>query len=169
MANLVQSAKSGSDWSRNELFAYDISIQSLSPSEFFPNGAEPSLDHFHPALLTLPTGFYSPALPPNVINYLGYLDLATSQSAQDSTIDDFVVSILCLLGFNDFEKFILTHYDIPLCVCGDTDRAAMADVCLIHYLTLVLLVIIGDKVMASQGDVEAQVIAEAIATFQSNN
>lgn len=86
MANLSWSAKSGSEWSRNELFTYNIFIQSVPVNDFFPAGAEPSLDYLHSTLLTSLAGTCDPAFPPLGTDYLGYLDLAMAQPAQESAI-----------------------------------------------------------------------------------
>ncbi|KAF8067578.1 hypothetical protein FPV67DRAFT_1492517, partial [Lyophyllum atratum] len=53
MANLnaIRSAKSGSDWNRADLLAYNITISPVPPDEFFRHDADPSLNHLDPAIL----------------------------------------------------------------------------------------------------------------------
>ena len=168
MANALRSAKSGSDWSRNELLAYNITISSVTPNQFFHHGADPSLDHLDPAILNASPGSDDPSLSEVVAEYLGYLDLATT-ATQESAIDDFAVHTLRLLGFNERNTLVRTRYVIPLTICGDANRAAQTDVCLLHRPTLVLLVLVEDKTLSNRTDAEAQVVAEAIAAFQFNN
>lgn len=75
------------------------------------------------------------------------------------------MSILHLLSFNSFNKFIHTCYDI----CGEANHAVKTNVALIHHPIPALLLIVEDNVMVSKTDVEAQITAKAIATFQFNN
>lgn len=77
MAQLTRSAKSDSNWN-NELYAYNITITATSPINFFQLGADPSLDHLDPSILTSPaTDADDPNLSEGTSEYLGYLDLAT--------------------------------------------------------------------------------------------
>jgi hypothetical protein len=168
MANLIRSAKSGSDWSINELLAYRIAIKPLSPDQFFRSGADPSLDHLDPAILTAPAGDSDPQLSENVAQYLGYLDLA-AVATQEGFIDDFSRETLRLLGFSGRNLILSTRYIIPLTICGETNRTAQTDVCLLHRPTLILLVLVEDKTLSNRTDPESQVVAEAIAAFQFNN
>ena len=54
MAQLIRSAKYGSDWTSMELYAYNITITPTSPADFFQLAAEPSLDDLDPSILTSP-------------------------------------------------------------------------------------------------------------------
>ncbi|KXN85097.1 hypothetical protein AN958_11701 [Leucoagaricus sp. SymC.cos] len=54
--NFIRPAKSGSDWSKNELIAYNISVSPVPAEEFFLSVAESSLDHLDPNILTAPAG-----------------------------------------------------------------------------------------------------------------
>lgn len=165
--DFIRSAKSGSDWSKNELIAYNISVSPVPVEEFFSSVAEPSLDHLDPNILTAPAGADGPNLSDAVIAYLGYLDLA-ARVTQESSID-FAVRTLDLLGFNERGIVVATRYAIPLTICADSNRIAQADVCLLHRPTMVLLVLIEEKTISNRTDAESQVIAEAIAAFQFNN
>ena len=50
-------------------------------------------------------------------------------------------------------------------MCGEANRVAQTDVCLIHRPTSILLV----QTPSNRTNAEAQVIAESIAAFQFNN
>ena len=92
--------------------------------------------------------------------------LATAARAtQENFIDDFTAETLKLLGFNERGTTVSTRYVIPLTMCGEANRVAQTDVCLIHRPTSILLV----QTPSNRTNAEAQVIAESIAAFQFNN
>jgi len=41
MANIIRSAKSGSDWGGNELMGYNTTVTAVPPHQFFLQGANP--------------------------------------------------------------------------------------------------------------------------------
>ena len=101
MANLVRSAKSGNDWTSNDLLAYNIEVYSQSSDMFF--GYKPK---------TIPTtidpDFLTATVPPQdnldlsdeTYGLLKHLDLAThAKSRLDAAIHDFGTELLRLLGF----------------------------------------------------------------------
>lgn len=165
MMNAIRSAKSGSDWTSGDLLAYNIAISPVPPDEFFHHGADPSLDHLDPAILNSSPDSEDPNFSDAVADYLRYLDLAT-KATQESAIDNFAAETLKLLGFNERKTTVVTRYIIPLTICGDGNRVAQADVCLLYRPSLVLLVL---KTIFNKTNPEAQVVAEAIAAFQFNN
>lgn len=169
MAQLIRSAKSGSDWTGAELLAYNIVISPTSPDVFFQpvSGPDPTLDHLDPAILSSPNG-NDPNLSEIAGRYLGYLDLATN-ATQESAIDDFAAATLVLTGF-DKQQFstVATRYIIPLTICGET-RAAQTDVCVVYRPSTVLLVLVEDMTLLNKTNAESQLVAEAIAAFQYNN
>ena len=168
MAELIRSAKSGSDWTGAELLAYNITITPTSPDVFFQPIPDPTLDHLDPAILSSPNG-NNPNLSHGAARYLGYLDLATNAS-QESSIDDFAAATLLLLGFDEQFSTVATRFIIPLTICGES-RVAQTDVCLIYRPSTVLLVLVDvdDKTLMNKTSAEAQMVAEAIAAFQYNN
>ena len=166
MANIIRSAKSSSDWNTNDLLAHNITISPVPPDEFFPSGADPSLDHLDPMIFTTSPG--NPSLSHVVTRYLYYLDRASiGHPTQESSIDDFSAETLKLLDFEEDNATVSMHYTIPLMICGESNHIAQMDVCLLHHpAPLVLLVLTQDKTMFSPAP---QVVAEAIAAFQLNN
>jgi len=170
MANLIRSAKSGSDWTTNDLLAYNISVSSQSPNNFYgqPLPTVESLSSLDPNLLsgTLDTQ----GLSDGTYRLLQYLDLASrANSGQESAIDDFAREILRTLGYEKRGLLLRSRYAIPLMISGDPKRSAQTDVCLVQGSSTILLVVQEDKTAVSVRDPEPQVIAEAIAAFQSNN
>ncbi|KAJ7705483.1 hypothetical protein B0H17DRAFT_1166630 [Mycena rosella] len=168
MAQVIRSTKSRSDWSVNELFAYNITVKAVQPEAFFRSGATPSLEHLDPNILTAPAGADGPELSDSTARYLGYLDLAT-RAMHENFGDDFARETLFLLGFSERNHILSTRFNIPLTICGKTNRSTQPGMCLLYRPTLVLLILAADKTIASHTDPESQVIAKAIAAFQFNN
>lgn len=168
MANAIRSAKSGSDSNSGDLLAYNITIAPVSPSQFFPYGADPSLDHLDLAILNFSPDSDDPNFSDAITDYLGYLDLAT-KATQECAIVNFAAETLKLLGFNESKTTVMTHYIVPFTICGDGNRVAQMDVCLLYRPSLVLLVLVEDKTIFNRNNPEPQVVAEAIAAFQFNN
>jgi len=170
MADLVRSAKSGSDWTPNELAAYNITVRRQSATDFFGYQPDTIPEFLNPEFV------HSPVPPDDNIadvatfRILQYIDLATRANAtQESAIDDLARELLRLLNFEEKGTLLRSRYAIPFLISGDTGRVAQTDLCLIQGSSTILLVIQEDKSIFSHKDPEAQVIAEAIAAFQYNN
>ncbi|KAH6912333.1 hypothetical protein BKA70DRAFT_1098691 [Coprinopsis sp. MPI-PUGE-AT-0042] len=168
MAQIIRSAKSGSDWTGAELLAYNISITPTSPAEFFTSYADPSLDHLDPGILTSATTA-DPSLSDDAAGYLRYLSLAT-RGEQEGAIVDFARATLEFLGFEERRTTVASRYNIPLYICGET-RDAQTSACILYDPTTVLLVVVQDLRFfdVSNTNAEAHVVAAAIAAFQFNN
>jgi hypothetical protein len=170
MANLNRSAKSGSDWTTNDLLAYNIRVCSQSPAKFYnqPLPTLASLSSLDPNLLS--STLHMQGLSDETYRLLQYLDLALRvSSGQKSAVEDFTREILRALGYEKRGLLLRSHYAIPLLISGDPNRSAQTDMCLVQGSSTILLVVQEDKSTISLRDPEPQVIAGAIATFQSNN
>jgi hypothetical protein len=168
MANIIRSAKSGSDWTTNELLAYNITVDPLSSRDFFGFQPSSTLNQLDPKFVS--GTLQSEGLSDHTYRLFQYLDLATNANAgQESAIDDFAKEILRVIGFEERGTLLRSRFAIPLTICGDSKRAAQTDVCLVHGNSTILLVVQEDKTTISNRDPEAQVIAQAIAAFQYNN
>ena len=165
MANLLRTAKSGSDWSEAELHAYNIVVELQDAVTFF--GVNP-----------LPQPVVAVELLNNVAaddmvndaNYklLRYMDLAMEPvPSEESAVDDFAAHLLTLLGYVPRARMLRTRADIPLRICGEQCHAK-TDVCIVDSDDILLLVQ-EDKRHKESKDPEPQLIAEAIAAFQTNN
>jgi hypothetical protein len=166
MANLIRSAKPGSDWGRNELLSYHITVTPISPQEFFRQGADPSLTGLDPALINSPLDDTN--VSDDTYRFLTYLDLATN-AGQGTAIDDFARELLRIVGFEERGCVLRTRLIMPLSICGDIKKVAQTDVCLLDRRSTILLVLQEDKTIFYPSDPEPQVIAEAIAAYQHNN
>jgi len=167
MANVVRSAKLASHWKERELTAYNITIASVAPDEFFPS-PDPSLDHIDTAILNSPPSSHAD-ISDTALGYFGYLGMATrAEKVQESLVDNFVFKTLRLLGFDEDQVSLFMYHTIPFNICGKATRVAKMNVCVFHYPNLVLLVAISGGT-ANAVNVEAQIVAMAIAAFQYNN
>jgi hypothetical protein len=171
MENAIPSAKSGSDWSTEELFTYNITIQTQSVVEFFGHELcpiqDPDLLSPYNPLTSIPTG-----IPMQTCRFLKYLYLISKPNSGDSALNDFATSVLEVTDFHrQINTLLLTLFHIPLTICEDNDREAIQDICLIssQLMPMVLLVCQRDKPAFGPSGPEPPVIAGAIAAFQYNN
>lgn len=165
MAQLIRSVKSGSDWTANELTAYNITVVYQDAATFFetPNLPQPAIN---PNVLT--TLDHNNAPDDDTYTFIRHLDLAmVPVPAEESAVDDFAVVLLRALGYTPRGRALRTRKDLPLVVCGE-NRYAKTDVCLIDEQEIMLLVQ-EDKRHMIPGEPEPQLIAEAIAAFTANN
>jgi hypothetical protein len=170
MATLIRSTKPGSDWTRNELLAYNIRVTTQDVASFFGNPTLPQ-PAVHQVILI------NEAYPPNGIadkddrKFFFYLEEAMGVSTvplEESAVDDFAAHVLGLLGFDLADRFIRQRKDIPLFICGGQTHAK-TDVCVVDRNLGILLLVQEDKRHLEGVDPEPQLIAEAIAAFQYNN
>jgi len=162
----IQSPKSSSNWSPNELFIYNINVTAQSPQEFFHQNTEPSLDNIDPSLIN--SAVNADNVSDHTFHYLTDLDFATHPT-QECFIDGFSKATLHILGFEERGLVISTHFLIPLVICGSNRCFAQMDVCLFDRQSMILLVLQGDKTAFDMAPPEPQIIAEAIAVYKYNN
>ena len=165
MANLIRLAKSGNEWSTNELMAYNISIVERDQDTFF-NGPLPAY--------TGPAGFVQhedrvQGLDSASLALIKRLDLAMKvMDGEESAVDDFAAELLRVLGYETERTVVRTRKNIRLSMCGQ-QVYAKADVCILDVDSELLLLVQEDKSHINPADPEPQLIAEAIAAFQENN
>ena len=165
MANLVRLARSGGDWTSNELVAYRIAIQEQDQAQFFggplPEYAGPPGFIEHEDRVQ---GLDGPSLA-----LIKRLDLATKTfEGQESSVDDFAAELLRVMGYERDDTVVCTRKSIRLHMCGEI-VFAKTDVCLMDISSDILLLVQEDKTHINPSDPEAQLMAEAIAAFQENN
>jgi hypothetical protein len=167
MAQLLRTAKSGSDWTANELAAYNITVVPQNKEEFFgtidfPDPVEPSLAGF----MTAETR--QDATDKKTRQLLHYLDLAMDPKVgQDAAVDNFAAELLRGLDYDNENRIIFIRHALPFLICGE-NSVAQTDVCIIDD-NEILLLLQKDKRLTSMTDPESQIIAGAIATFALNN
>lgn len=169
MANLIRSAKSGSDWTINELDAYNIVVTVQDVATFFGNPIllQPSV---HQVILDnemYPDGGIADKRDRLFFYYLE--DAMAIPPGEESAVDDFSAHLLSMLQYDDPDnRYIRQRKDIPFFICG-TDSYAKTDVCIMDRKLRILLLVQEDKRHMEPKDPEPQLIAEAIAAFQYNN
>jgi hypothetical protein len=117
MAQLLRSAKSGNDWTDNELFAFNISIQDVDVATIFGvPGPQLPPTTVSPVILN---NTHRPP-PPAVISkedrlFFRYLERANTHEA---AVNDFAGHILRMLDFDDSGRSIATRRELSFTMCG---------------------------------------------------
>ncbi|KAG2355356.1 hypothetical protein BDR07DRAFT_1426395 [Suillus spraguei] len=153
-ARLIRSAKSGSDWTFNDLMAYNITVTPQSPEQFFRQNHGTPLGGVDPSLLN--PSLNDENISDAVFEYLGHLDLATNVT-QESFIDAFAQKTLQILSFVERGLILTARHNITLRICGDNQRVAETDVCLLDLRSMILLVLQDDKTVFSRSYPEPQI------------
>jgi len=167
MANIIRNAKSGRDWTINDLNAYNISIVRQNSAMFFGQAALPPPPHHLDLLNRLTADEMADEESYQVVRYM---DLAMDPvPGEESAVHDFVMQLLRVMGYTGraLRRDLRSRKDIPLFICGEW-RHAKTDVCVMDTNGFLLLVQ-EDKRHLEIVDPSPQLIAEAIAAFQSNN
>ncbi|KAF9513464.1 hypothetical protein BS47DRAFT_1372544 [Hydnum rufescens UP504] len=168
MANLIRSAKSGSDWTLNELDSYHISLNQIDPLTFFgvPDLPQPLVDQ--ELLSNINAGAMQQDRHAVLITYL---DVAMRAQDDETAVDDFVVELFRVLGYVRRERIARTWVDLSLLICGE-NRHAKTDVCIVDgSRNDILLLVQEDKRLElnEPANARAQLVAEAVAAFNENN
>ncbi|KAF8628940.1 hypothetical protein AX17_005883 [Amanita inopinata Kibby_2008] len=143
MVNIVRLAKSGNEWTFNELAAYNIVIHEQDENQFF--------DRPLPEYIQGPVGFiehkdHVQGLDAPSLALIKRLDLAMKiVEGEESAVDDFTAELVRAMGYETDQTVVRTRKSLQLLTCG---KAVFAK---------------------TDSDPEAQLIAEAIAAFQQNN
>lgn len=150
MANIIRSAKSGSDWTENELIAFNIEFRRVDTETFFGQAV-------------LPHTTVSPVILKNIDRpttcskterqFFGLLEDALL--ATESHISDFVVFLLDLLDYNDGDRVIHRCKELGFVMCGER-VVAKPDVCLLNHpgRGVCLLLVQEDKVCGTYSAAE---------------
>ena len=167
MANIIRTSKSGSDWTPNDLLAYNIRVEYQDSATFFgvPVLPQPQVDN---EVLTAQDAAATQYDDPYAL--LRTMDLAMAvPPGEESAVDDFAVQLFRVLGYTGraVGRVARTRKDLPFWVCGQ-ERHAKTDVCIMDASDILLLVQ-EDKRHLDGSDPEPQLIAEAIAAFYHNN
>ncbi|KAF5342904.1 hypothetical protein D9758_015393 [Tetrapyrgos nigripes] len=168
MADLIRTAKSGSDWTRNELQAYNIQLQREHPLAFFGVQAlpEPNVD------AELIQTIDAPAMHRDEnAELITLLDLAMAHRSGECAVDDFAVQLFRTMGYVRRERVARTRKDLVLQICGEL-RQAKTDVCIVDRSNNDIILLVQEDKRVEDGEnviAEAQLVAEAIAAFAENN
>src|SRR5882762_4232220 len=119
MAQIILSAKSGNDWTTNELKALNITMEPQDTVSFFGSAlSNPTVD---PILLN------NLQRPPGAISkdnrlFFWYLEDATRRfplgPPTESAVDDFATFLLGMLDYDEPERVVHQHLEIGFLMCG---------------------------------------------------
>jgi hypothetical protein len=163
MANFIRSAKSGSDWTKNELLAYNIRTVPKSDTGFFGEVPEKLPENLSKEFLEYEFGEEKPEKDEEL---LMYLDLASR--GLENVVHDSVSQLLRASGYRKKGRIVITGETMNLVVCGEY-RTARTDVSILGPEGSTILLVQEDRRRTNFKDAESQVIAGAIAAFQYNN
>ncbi|KAJ7668033.1 hypothetical protein B0H17DRAFT_226209, partial [Mycena rosella] len=169
MAHLIRSAKSGNDWTENELAAYNIHVQEQTLQDFFGVEVVEALPDVGASLSAFSTTEDRINAPDDdTYRLLHFLDLAhMPKVGQAAAVDLFTEKLLTKLEYAEGRRIIMIQQVLPLFICGSS-CSAQTDVCVLDSNGSLLLVQAAKR-LDNNADPEPQVIAEAIAAFQRNN
>lgn len=137
MASLLRSAKSGSDWSDNELLAFNIRVVDASITAFFntPELPPPTVSATILNNMDKPDG---PLMKDDHL-FFQYMRLVENPRSPESRVDDFAAFILRILNYDNKDRVICQRTEISFPMAGQRVDAK-TDVCLMDELELLLLV-----------------------------
>jgi len=168
MVNIIRSAKSGSDWTLNDLDSYNISINQVDPLSFFgvQELPQPSVDQELLSILEA-----KDMQQDHLAELINHLDLTMIPDQNETAVDDFAAQLLRFLGYARRNRVARTQVDLPLLICGE-NRNAKTDVCIVdRSQNEVILLVQEAKRLEPNGPInaQAQLVAEAVAAFNENN
>ncbi|KAJ7079721.1 hypothetical protein B0H15DRAFT_804287 [Mycena belliarum] len=166
MANIIRSAKSGSDWTHNETDAYNIHLSFQDATTFFGVAQLPApmIDN---EILTVQDA--NDTVSDANYDLLSLLDIAMDASnPQESAVNDFAVSLFHALGYIHRPRVARTRQELRFLICGES-KYAKPDVSILdRSMDDIILLVQEDKRLGGPTDAYAQLIAEAIAAYQVN-
>ncbi|KAJ7731490.1 hypothetical protein B0H16DRAFT_1583442 [Mycena metata] len=115
MADILRSAKSGNDWTENELAAYNIRVVEQSLGEFFGIEKLPSVPTSLYAFVT--TTDRTDATDDDTYKLLHHLDLAhMPKVGQEAAVDLFAEKLLEKLGYAEGRRIIMIRHESCLAI-----------------------------------------------------
>ncbi|KAJ7251731.1 hypothetical protein C8J57DRAFT_1077944 [Mycena rebaudengoi] len=132
MANFIRRAKSGNEWTENELAAYTIHVHEQSLKDFFDVEVVEDLPDVQPSLGTFVTTEDRIDAPDDdTYRLLHFLDLAhMPKVGQEAAVDLFAEKLLNNLGYAEGRRIIMIRQVLPLFICGSS-CSAQTDVCVL--------------------------------------
>jgi hypothetical protein len=164
-----------SDWTINELRAFNIAVVPETVGTFFGSANLPPPSTISPAILAHKTSPVA-GLPTDDRLFFDLLQEVEThppcRGPRDSGVTDFTAHLLHLLGYTEPNRYIRTQKHIPLFMCGKYTHAN-AKVCVMNWTSGIHLLVQEVKRYRDGNFVimnpETQLIADAIAAFQFQN
>ena len=137
MASLIRPAKSGSDWSDNELWGFNIRVVNATIPAFF------NTTEFPPSTVSA-TILNNMDKPDGLLMkddrlFFQYMRLVEKPRSPESRVDDFAAFILRILNYDDEDRVICQRTEISFPMAGQRVDAKTG-VCLMNELEILLLV-----------------------------
>ncbi|KAJ7681927.1 hypothetical protein DFH06DRAFT_972029 [Mycena polygramma] len=158
MAEIDRSAKSGKQWTHNEIDAYNIHLSSQDATTFFGMAQLPT-PTVDPEILTVQDA--DTAVSDANWDLLSLVDRC---NAKESSVIDFTVVLLHALGYVHRPRITRTRLDLRLLVCGEY---LQADVCILDRSTDGIVLLVQDKCIGGPIHAYPRLVAAAIATYQA--
>ncbi|KAF8901339.1 hypothetical protein CPB84DRAFT_1777593 [Gymnopilus junonius] len=168
MANLTRTAKSGDEWTANDLAAYNIQIVSQDAAKFFGHATIP-LPRHNLDLFEKKTSDEMES--EDSYQVARYMELAMAPvPEEESAVVDYIMQVLHAMGYAEksLKRDLRSREKIPLLICGEWKRAD-ADVCLMDRNGQILLIVQEDTHLKEHKDPHARLIAHSIAAVRHNN
>ncbi|KAG2130535.1 hypothetical protein BD769DRAFT_1355695 [Suillus cothurnatus] len=168
MANVIRSAKSSSKWNDNDLIAYNITITAVPSHHFFPQGTNVPLTTtgLDPALATANADVRH--VPFSSVSLRGH-QTNSWRGCSSARIDEFARLVLTTVGFDECLHSMLTVRSIPLLICDEIRKVELINLRLNFFESEMILLLQMNKTRMGRSNVEARIIAGAIAAYQFNN
>ncbi|KAF8993272.1 hypothetical protein BDQ17DRAFT_1413021 [Cyathus striatus] len=168
MANLIRSAKYGSDWTLHDLKSQNISLNEIDCLTFF-------------GLKELPQPSVDPELLANVkadtmeeddhVLLMYYLNDAMIPDEKESGVLNFIFHLFTTIGYSAPGRIPRLQSNYPLFICH-TKKTATIDACIrdVPQNSIHLIVKIEKRLDESDREnAQARLVAEAVAAFHHNN
>jgi len=135
MSKIVLSAKSGSDWTDNELTAFNIQVDTAESATFF-NTVQLPAPNVSPVILT------NEARPQGILakgDRLFFHYMRDAAKGEESSVDDFAAFILGMFNYDEPDRVIHNRKELSFIMCGAVVDAK-PDVCVMSESEYLLLV-----------------------------
>ncbi|KAI9459996.1 hypothetical protein HD554DRAFT_1605116 [Boletus coccyginus] len=142
MANVIRSSKPGSDWTPNDLIAYNIRVVYQDFATFFGSSNTPDPQVNEVLTAQLAAQDVATVQSDDAYMFLRTMDLAMSpHPGGESVADDFAVVLFRLLRYTGraVDRVARARKDLLIWVCGE-ERNAKIDVCIMDSQDILLLV-----------------------------
>ncbi|KDR73309.1 hypothetical protein GALMADRAFT_100965 [Galerina marginata CBS 339.88] len=166
MANLVRTAKSDSEWTGNELLAFNIRVVNANMIAFFNTTQLPAA-HVSETILNNAEKPNQPLQKDDRL-FFRYLGLVERPKSPEPHVEDFAAFILRMLNYDDQDRVVCLRPEFSFPMAGQRVDTK-SDLCVRDESDYLLLVQEDKAINGSLNDPEPKLIAGAIAAFYQNN
>lgn len=163
--------RNGSNWTEVDLANFRIIIKNTDAEHFFGSPVQDvDLVSMVPVSALTATTPCEISDDDNACRFIRLMELVLTQTYKDeeSSVDDFAIELLRLLGYERKEAVLRSHKDITLNMCHK-EVQAKADVCLQSHNQIFMVIQEDKSHIDPYGNPEPPLVAAAIAAFRFNN